>query len=79
VSQETCHQVKIVVAGGATEGNEMTASTIALGKARTAVWTAALPALLVGVFLVYLVGLAQPMVLHNAAHDTRHSLSFPCH
>lgn len=34
---------------------------------------------LFGVFLVYGVGFAQPNVLHNAAHDTRHSLVFPCH
>jgi cobalt transporter subunit CbtB len=32
-----------------------------------------------GVFLVYGVGIAQDSRLHNAAHDTRHSLGFPCH
>jgi cobalt transporter subunit CbtB len=42
-------------------------------------WLAALPALGLGAFLVFVVGFAQPMMLHNAAHDTRHSLSFPCH
>jgi cobalt transporter subunit CbtB len=25
------------------------------------------------------VGLAQPDMLHNAAHDSRHTLAFPCH
>ena len=34
---------------------------------------------LIGVFLIYGVGFAQPNMLHNAAHDTRHSLVFPCH
>ncbi|HEX5517658.1 MAG TPA: CbtB domain-containing protein [Pseudolabrys sp.] len=24
-------------------------------------------------------GFANSQLLHNAAHDTRHSLSFPCH
>ncbi len=34
---------------------------------------------LLGVFLLYGVGFAQPDVLHNAAHDGRHSFAFPCH
>lgn len=34
---------------------------------------------LIGLFLIYGVGFAQPDKLHNAAHDTRHSASFPCH
>ena len=29
--------------------------------------------------LIFLTGFAYPEVIHNAAHDTRHSLSFPCH
>ncbi len=36
-------------------------------------------ALLLGLGLVLLMGFAGPQVIHNAAHDTRHSLSFPCH
>lgn len=32
-----------------------------------------------GVFLLFGVGFAQPDVLHNAAHDGRHSFAFPCH
>lgn len=40
---------------------------------------AALLAALLGVFLLYGVGFAQPQFLHEAAHDSRHSLSFPCH
>jgi len=34
---------------------------------------------LLGVFLLYGVGFAQPDVLHNAAHDGRHSFALPCH
>jgi cobalt transporter subunit CbtB len=41
-------------------------------------WPVFLAALL-GVSLIYGVGLASPSALHNAAHDSRHSLSFPCH
>ena len=32
-----------------------------------------------GVFLVFGVGLSHADKLHNAAHDTRHSIGFPCH
>jgi cobalt transporter subunit CbtB len=40
---------------------------------------AALVALLLGLGLIFLTGFAYPEVIHNAAHDTRHGLSFPCH
>jgi cobalt transporter subunit CbtB len=40
---------------------------------------AALIAFLAGALLVFLAGFAYPEAVHNAAHDTRHTLSFPCH
>ena len=36
-------------------------------------------ALLLGVFMLFGVGFAHSDVVHNAAHDTRHAISFPCH
>lgn len=36
-------------------------------------------AILFGVFLVAGIGFAGPEVIHNAAHDLRHGLAFPCH
>ena len=39
----------------------------------------ALLAMVAGVMLLFVVGFAGPEILHNAAHDSRHSLSFPCH
>lgn len=36
-------------------------------------------AILLGVFLLFGVGFAHPDIIHNAAHDSRHSISFPCH
>ncbi len=36
-------------------------------------------ALLLGLVLVGGVGFASDMAIHNGAHDTRHSLGFPCH
>ncbi|MBQ31632.1 MAG: cobalt transporter [Deltaproteobacteria bacterium] len=42
---------------------------------------AALLMAIAGIALIYAVGFAQGSgdVLHNAAHDTRHSVAFPCH
>ena len=55
-----------------------------LSRAQTAASSrsAALPALLaivLGLLFVYGVGFAHPTTIHNAAHDTRHTLAFPCH
>ena len=41
-----------------------------------------LPSLLcaaLGLILLYGTGFAETIQLHNAAHDGRHSASFPCH
>ncbi len=40
---------------------------------------AAVVAALIGVFILFGVGLAQPDTLHSAAHDARHAFAFPCH
>jgi cobalt transporter subunit CbtB len=39
----------------------------------------AFAAMFLGAFLLWGVGFAGPSVVHNAAHDTRHSAGFPCH
>ena len=36
-------------------------------------------AVLTGLFIITAIGFASPEILHNAAHDIRHGLSFPCH
>ncbi len=36
-------------------------------------------ALMIGGLLVFGAGLANSAVLHDTAHDTRHSYGFPCH
>jgi cobalt transporter subunit CbtB len=46
---------------------------------RSQALTAAMVALVAGLGLVFTVGFAHPELLHNAAHDWRHSMSFPCH
>ncbi len=39
-----------------------------------AIWAA-----LLGVLIVFTVGFAHPKILHDAVHDSRHALAFPCH
>ncbi len=36
-------------------------------------------AILMGTALLYTVALSPMALAHNAAHDTRHGLGFPCH
>jgi len=38
-----------------------------------------LSAIAVGMFLIYFTGFAQAAQYHDTAHDTRHTLAFPCH
>lgn len=36
-------------------------------------------AVVLGTFIVFAIGFAAPELIHNAAHDIRHGLAFPCH
>ncbi len=36
-------------------------------------------ALVLGLVFLFGAGFVQTSAVHNAAHDVRHSLSFPCH
>ncbi len=36
-------------------------------------------AVLTGLTLLFASGYAQASVLHDAAHDQRHAMAFPCH
>jgi len=36
-------------------------------------------ALAFGIALLFVTGISSKPVLHNAAHDARHSAGFPCH
>lgn len=38
-----------------------------------------LAAAAIGVFVIGMVGFSQMSVAHNAGHDYRHSMAFPCH
>jgi len=40
---------------------------------------AIIAATLIGAFLIFGAGFANSATLHAAAHDSRHSVTFPCH
>ncbi len=57
----------------------MTSATISLVRGRSEVLTAAFVAFMLGATLVFITGFSHIDSVHNAAHDTRHAMSFPCH
>jgi cobalt transporter subunit CbtB len=57
----------------------MTAQTSTRLTAFDRQMAAGLIALFLGLGLLAGVGFAGPQVIHNAAHDTRHAVGFPCH
>ena len=60
-----------------TIGSQPHAGTRSAGRSQTLIAAAA--AALLGLFVIWGVGFSPIAVLHNAAHDTRHSIPFPCH
>ena len=66
--------------GGRAEGIEMAQTSVIRGAAATRAGILPLAfAGLLGVFIVGFAGFAQMDVVHNAGHDYRHSMAFPCH
>lgn len=61
----------------------MSASTSATSKvqspAKSGVVLQSAFAVMLGIFTVGMVGFSHIGVVHNAAHDARHSNAFPCH
>ena len=47
--------------------------------AKTAALAPIVLAVMLGTFIVFGTGIVQIGAVHNAAHDTRHTLAFPCH
>ena len=58
--------------------NSSPASTI-LAAGISARLLPALGAFVLGLVLFLATGFASPSTIHNATHDTRHSLGLPCH
>ena len=48
-------------------------------SSRLGLKTSAFVAALVGMAILFIVGFARPLALHDAAHDARHGVGFPCH
>jgi cobalt transporter subunit CbtB len=57
----------------------MTTRTVSAGVSVSQRIVIGVTCFFLGSFLVFGVGLAQDDRLHNAAHDTRHAIGFPCH
>lgn len=56
----------------------MTTRTHAGARADTGL-AAILAAAFIGGLLIFSAGFANSAMLHDAAHDGRHAISFPCH
>lgn len=48
-------------------------------QANSSTFSQTLAALILGGAILFAVGFAPMSAAHNAAHDTRHALAFPCH
>jgi cobalt transporter subunit CbtB len=59
--------------------NNLVARAISFDADRLAILSAAAFAALLGFAFLYGIGFAPMEVVHNAAHDARHALGFPCH
>lgn len=58
----------------------MAHSPLATGAASASALAAQrLLAAAIGVFIIGVVGFSHMSVAHNAGHDYRHSMAFPCH
>ncbi|MCS3470876.1 cobalt transporter subunit CbtB [Pseudomonas sp. JUb42] len=56
-----------------------TVLTHASSRARSSQLLVTFGSILMGLSLVYFAGFSHLDLIHNAAHDTRHSSGFPCH
>jgi cobalt transporter subunit CbtB len=57
----------------------MTTKTLATQVAVSNRVISGLVCLFIGASAIFMVGLSDMSVAHNAAHDTRHAIGFPCH
>ena len=53
-------------------------TTVAIAGTNTDILAIALAALM-GVGLIFVAGFASSATIHDAAHDQRHAIAFPCH
>jgi cobalt transporter subunit CbtB len=69
--------------GGRKEDELMTTQvntqTTSLARPRVSLIVQTAAALAFGIVILFAVGFAPLEAAHNAAHDVRHTLAFPCH
>jgi cobalt transporter subunit CbtB len=53
--------------------------SVVLPDARRDAMRYGLAAILLGILFIGVTGFAPLQALHDAAHNTRHAISFPCH
>jgi cobalt transporter subunit CbtB len=58
--------------------SNMTTKTAAIARTNTDILAIALAALM-GAALIFVAGFANSATIHDAAHDQRHAIGFPCH
>ena len=57
----------------------MTTKTISISRSISQRGLAGLVCVFIGSAMIFTIGLSQVSAVHNAAHDTRHAIGFPCH
>lgn len=73
-------EVHIWPSGVTVQGDKtMTTMTKTTAQATSSSALGLATAVLTGLFLLFVSGYAQATVLHDAAHDQRHAMAFPCH
>ena len=58
---------------------QVTTQTTSLVRPRASLLMQTAAALAFGIVILFAVGFAPLEAAHNAAHDVRHTLAFPCH
>ena len=57
----------------------MTTETLVQEQAQSTGLLSVFAAVATGIVLLYFAGFAEAAAFHDSAHDTRHTLAFPCH
>ena len=70
----TTQSTQNTIATSTLAGSDLLVHGAAIGSK----WPALFAAML-GIIVIFGVGFANISVAHNAAHDTRHAMVFPCH
>jgi cobalt transporter subunit CbtB len=71
-----------MLSGEIVKGKKMTIETLNTTETTVPVnetLKARIIAVAFGTAILFVVGFANSTSVHNAAHDTRHTLAFPCH